>query len=241
MICAACALLLSVRFEPTDLELEDPGTLDVDVQAGAFSGAPSRPLVTDLELDLGVLPNLELNVDAAFYGEGPAGGAFRFDKRRADPVWTALKFGVWDGRDATTKTAWALGAQLGPRFALARDLHGVGYEALLLLGRVIPSWHFVGNAGFLYDAPTGAVPHRSVGWEIGLDISRELGKTWALIGEVATVRFLSDDDPQLYATLGVARSFGAHLDVSAIVLAGYPPNGDHFGFLLGASPKLDLF
>lgn len=240
MIAAAIALA-SIRFEPTDLELEDPGVLDVDVQAGAFAGDPSRPLVTDLELDLGLLPNLELNVDAAFYGEGPSGGAFRFDRRRADPLWTAVKFEMIDARDPARGTAWAFGAQIGPRFALARDLRGIGYESLLLLGRAIPHWQLVANGGMIYDAPTGEVPRRTLGFEIGLDVTRMLDARWSLVAEVATVRFVSDDPAQIYATFGVARSMGKWLDLSAIVLGGYPPNGDRFGILLGASPKIRLF
>jgi len=50
------------RFEPTDLELERGGVLDIDVQVGTFRGDPARPIVTDLELDLGLTRGVELEL-----------------------------------------------------------------------------------------------------------------------------------------------------------------------------------
>src|SRR3989442_1722448 len=51
-------------FEPTDLELEQPGMLEVDLQFGVIrSRGPARVVVPDFEVDVGILPNLELDID----------------------------------------------------------------------------------------------------------------------------------------------------------------------------------
>src|SRR5690349_8821618 len=68
-------------FEPTDLELEEAGVAELDVQVGTIrSQGPARLVVPDFELDLGLLPNLELDVDGAYAieGSGPAAGPFAF-------------------------------------------------------------------------------------------------------------------------------------------------------------------
>src|SRR5436305_2681888 len=59
-------------FEPTDLELEKTGVLDIDLQMGVIrSQGPWRVVVPDFELDFGILPNLELDIDGAYAIEGP--------------------------------------------------------------------------------------------------------------------------------------------------------------------------
>jgi hypothetical protein len=56
-------------FEPTDLEMEEAGVTEVDLQLGAVRGPPGSPwraVLPDFELDLGLLPNLELDLDGAY-------------------------------------------------------------------------------------------------------------------------------------------------------------------------------
>ncbi|HET9992365.1 MAG TPA: hypothetical protein VFQ65_27725, partial [Kofleriaceae bacterium] len=44
------------QFEPTDLELEDPGTMELDLQVGFVKGTDAHRLVLpDFEFDLGLL------------------------------------------------------------------------------------------------------------------------------------------------------------------------------------------
>ena len=63
------------RFEPTDLELENPGVLDVDLQLGYIDATPTgRVVLPDVELDLGIARNFELDVDAT-YALDPTGGS----------------------------------------------------------------------------------------------------------------------------------------------------------------------
>jgi hypothetical protein len=47
------------RFEPTDLELESSGTVQLDLQAGPVRGPDAnRVVAADFEIDVGILPNL---------------------------------------------------------------------------------------------------------------------------------------------------------------------------------------
>src|SRR4051812_3910283 len=81
-------------FEPTDLELETTGTVEIDVQVGAIqSRGPARAVVPDVEIDVGLLPNLELDLDGAYAIQGPAGAPFSFDYPAPDGLWVAAKIG----------------------------------------------------------------------------------------------------------------------------------------------------
>src|SRR5262245_40873985 len=54
-------------FEPTDLEFEDPGVVEADLQFGVVRGEESyRIAVPDAELDLGLTSNLEFDLDGQF-------------------------------------------------------------------------------------------------------------------------------------------------------------------------------
>lgn len=77
-------------FEPTDLEMEETGVVEVDLQFGGIrSQGPWRMVVPDFEVDVGLLPSLEVDVDVdgGYAIEGPAKGPFRFDHApRAPPL-----------------------------------------------------------------------------------------------------------------------------------------------------------
>lgn len=222
-----------VRFEPTDLELEDTGVLDVDLQVGSFRGKPSRSPVLDGELDVGLREDIEIDLDFAFY---------RVEERvTGDPLWLSIKLGLVDGVDDVTKRGWAFGAQIGPRMHVVEHTRGVGYEGLLLLGRAWPAMQLVLNGGFIYDAPTRETPHRAIGLELGLDAVQPIGRDFSLLWEVATVKQTSDDPDQLYVTFGLQRDFGDRFALSAIAYYGFLQEGDRAGVLLGISPKMKLF
>ena len=53
-------------------------------------------------------------------------------------------------------------------FPVAPDLHGLGYEGLLLVGRVWDDSHFVANIGGLVDPGPEISRHRTVGIEGGM-------------------------------------------------------------------------
>lgn len=225
------------RFEPTDLELEKTGVLDIDLQLGTFQGDPSRPAVADLELDLGVAPNVEIDVDAAMYGEGTA--LTRIARRHIDPLWTSMKLGLIDGRDPERRHVWGLGLQLGPRFALGNEGRGIGYEMLLLTERTFGGTILALNSGVLIDPPTPTLKH-AAGIELGLDLTTKIVGSLSLIAELGLLRFFTEDPHQAYATTGVSYAVTPHLDVNAIALFGFAREGDRFGVLMGLSPKIAL-
>ena len=231
-------------FEPTDLELEETGILEIDLQLGGVrSPGPWRLVVPDFELDLGILPNLELDLDGAYAIEGPASGPFALDHAAPDSLWPSLKIGIFDWIDDQAHSSWAVGVQAGPKIPIQRGSHGIGAEALALVGHAMARTHVVLNTGVFIDPAPDASNGRPAGLEIGLDLQRELGTDgrFSLQGELSGVWFRSDDPRQLLATAGATWSVTPTLDLSVIALAGIFAGSDRYGLLLGVSPKFHLF
>src|SRR5215831_19696756 len=116
-------------FEPTDLELENPGVVEMDLQVGAIRGpqsGPWRAVLPDFELDVGLLRNVELDLDGAYAIEGPATGPFSFDHPAPDSLWLSVKLGLLDFEDEGR--GLALGIQGGPKLPAAAGSRGVGFE-----------------------------------------------------------------------------------------------------------------
>jgi len=102
------------HFEPDDLELEDPGTLDIDLQVGPLRGdsdGKNRVLLPDFEVGLGLLPNVQLEIDGTFSLDEFDGTRRHFT---GDPLWLATKLGLFDEQDEAGNV-WAIGLELGPR------------------------------------------------------------------------------------------------------------------------------
>lgn len=231
------------RFEPTDLELENPGTTEIDLQLGVVKGPDaSRIVVPDFEIDLGILPNLELDIDGAFGVEGVPSGTPRFlDHSAPDNLWVSAKLGLWDDRDAATGNAWSAGIQVGPKLPIATDTRGIGVEALALLGRMVGPVHLVAQVGGLVD-PHATMSPRPYGVEGGLDLELELQKDrWSLLGELGGIWYGSPDSNQLAATAGIQYSPTNWLDLSLVAMVGFLDGSDPYGILFGISPKLALW
>jgi hypothetical protein len=233
------------RFEPTDLELEDSGTVEVDLQAGPVRGPDANRIVgADFEIDFGILPYLELDLDGAYGIEGvPRGspGPTFLDHSAPENLWLSVKLGLWDHRDPITNNAWAIGVQLGPKFPIATDTHGIGFESLALIGRMMGPVHLVGQIGGLVDPHEGTSP-RPFGIEGGLDLDLDLTKdTWSLLGELGGIWYGSADASQLSATLGIQWSPSQKLDLSIVAMVGFLSGSDPVGLLFGASPKFSLW
>jgi hypothetical protein len=231
-------------FEPTDLEMEETGVVEIDVQFGAIrSRGPWRVVVPDFELDIGLLPYLELDLDGAYAIEGPSTGPFSFDHAAPDSLWPTLKLGLFDSRDDDAKQAWAFGTQVGPKIPVAPGSHGLGCEGLVLVGYMSGPLHTVVNLGGFVDPAPDAVSGRPIGIEGGLDVELELGMSgrYSLLGEISGVHFVSDDPHQLMATAGFKWAATSNLDLSIIGLWGFLAGSDRYGVLLGISPKVHLF
>jgi hypothetical protein len=230
-------------FEPTDLEMERSGTVEIDLQVGAVRGeSPWRLMVPDVEIDVGLFRNVELDVDGAYAIEGPGDGRFSFDHLAADDPWVAAKLGLYDSREEGARDAWAVGLQLGPKLPLANDAHGIGFEGLLITGCTWSKTHLVLNMGGLID-PGGAVSSgRPAGVEGGIDVSLHLGaSSFSLTAELGGTHFFSPDADELHTTGGISWGPNEQLDVSVIGLLGLLRGGDRGGVLLGVSPKFALW
>jgi hypothetical protein len=228
-------------FEPTDLELEETGALEADLQFGVVRGSDaSRIVIPDLELDLGLLRNLELDLDGAYAIEGPDDGTFGFDHAAPDSLWAAAKIGLAsvDGPGGGA----AIGLQIGPKFPVAPGTHGIGLEAVALAGARHGRWHAVLNGGMFVDPGSGD-GGRPRGFEVGLDLDFDLDRAahWSLTAELGGVHFLSSDPHQLIATTGVAWAATDMLELSAVGLVGILEGGDRAGFILGVSPKFEFW
>jgi hypothetical protein len=231
------------RFEPTDLEMENAGAVELDLQVGVARGdATWRTAVPDFELDLGLTDNVELDVDGTNNVEGGADGRFSFDHLSPDNLWVSSKLGLLDARDQSAQTAWAFGVQLGPKLPMASDAHGLGYEALALLGRTIGSTKLALNVGGLVDPGEHVTTGRPVGVESGLDLNVAIRRSpFCVLGEIGGIHYFSNNPDQLSATLGFAWQADDAFEISVLGLAGLLPHGDRGAVLLGFSPKVALW
>jgi hypothetical protein len=230
------------RFEPTDLELEDTGVAELDLQAGPAlgnGGTGRRLVIPDLELDVGLLPNVEFDVDAALALDHVDGKHPTLD---SESIWTSMKLGLTDARPSKSGWAVATGVQLGPRLPTI-GTKGMGYAGLALIGISKDPLHLVGNFGVIVD-PGPQITRgqaKSVVSGVAADLDLDSRDAWSLVGALATALYWSDDPDELSASLGVAYNVLPTLEVSTTVVAGFLSGGDRGALLLGVSPKLDLW
>jgi hypothetical protein len=208
--------------------------VEVDLQAGFIqSRGPYRLILPDAELDFGVLPRLEIDLDWSYAIEQP------FDHSVVDNVWISGKVGIYDYGYANGGGAVAVGVQLGPRLGAAAGAHGGGFEGLVLIGLDYRRLHLVLNAGLLVDVPLDA-GYRPLAVESGFDAAWDLTRDghWAVTASAAAVYFASIDPHQIAITGGGAWSPRDSITVSLSGLAGFLPGGDRWGILVGYSQKL---
>jgi hypothetical protein len=230
------------RFEPTDLELEASGMVEVDLQAGFVEGASAgRALVPDFEVDLGLTRAVELDVDGSYAVEGRASARFSFDHPAPDSLWTAVKVGLLSSDGEAIGVG--VGLQLGPKIPVAPGSRGLGGEGLLLLGLRVGRAHLVLDLGGFVEPAPGAVDPRPRGLEAGLDADVDLDRDghFSLDAELGGVRFFSTDPHQMTGTLGVAWAPRESLEFSLTALVGFLRGSDRYGLLLGFSPKVMIF
>lgn len=228
------------HFEPDDLELEQPGILDFDLQVGPVwgtSASGNHLLMPDFEIGLGLTRNVELDVSGTFLLD-------REEGRRhvtGDSLWIAAKLGLWDNRD-DDGNAWALGLEVGPRLPTL-DAAGVGYGALGLLGYTRGRLALVLNAGTLIDPGASLSEEHPTSLVFGLDLNAVLDErsVWSLQSELGFAHYLSSDPNELGFTLGATYAVNKRLDVSLTALSGLLPHTDRAGLLLGVSPQLGLW
>jgi hypothetical protein len=241
VVAARAAHAARPRFEPTDLELEEPGTLDLDLQLGPADGQSAwRLVVPDFELDLGILPELELDLDGAWAWEGGASSDL-FDHTSPDNLWLSVKLGLGDWRSEDEKSVWALGLQIGPKLPSAPGTSGVGVEGLVLLGRYVDRTHLVLNVGGFVDPDAGMGRPRAVEGGLDLDLDLDADGTFSLSGELGGTYYFSSDPHEASATAGITWAATPMLDLSVVALVGLASGSDHFAVFFGISPKFKLW
>ena len=143
--------------------------------------------------------------------------------------------------DADT-TAWAVGAQLGPKLPVADDAHGVGYEALLLAGHTWGENHFVLNLGGLVDPGLQVSRSARKASKAGSTLDVDL-RTFALLGDGRARRraLLLGRSRPVERTAGLTFAASATSIFSVDRSRRLPEGGDRGGVLLGVSPKFALW
>jgi hypothetical protein len=230
------------RFEPTDLDLEDVGTAEFDLQAGPTLGSGdtgNRFVVPDLEFDLGLTSNVEIDVEGSFAIDHFDGPHPRLD---GEALWTAVKLGVFDSRDERGKHTLAGGLQLGPRLPTI-GTRGIGYAGLALLGLGVDRTHLVANLGAIVDPGEHITSGQAKSLVAGLDLDLDLDArgTWSFVAEAGGAYYVSPDPNEIALTAGVAYDVTPMLELSTILLAGLLPGGDRAAILFGVTPKLALW
>jgi hypothetical protein len=232
------------RFEPTDLEWEETGVAEVDLEFGAVRGpGPWRFVIPDFELDFGIAHNVELDLDGAYAIEGADAGSFSFDHAVPDSLWPSLKIGIWNHHDDETQRAQALGIQVGPKLPLPGFSRGFGVEGLLVVGGGLQGVNAVLNAGGFVEPAQSGMTYRQTGVETGIDLQVQLDSQnrFQWTGEVAAAYFISPDPNQVHATTGITWSASRNLDISVVGVVGFLAGDDRYGVLFGLEPKLRMF
>lgn len=231
------------HFEPTDLEFEEPGTAELDLETGFVRSQDAwRLAAPDFELDIGLTRWLELGVDGAYAFEGKPGKPFSFDHAAPDPLWPAAKIGFLDIDDNEAGRNYALGTQLGPKLPTFAGGHGVGLEGVLLAGARVGHTELGFNLGGFVDPAPSAGP-RATGFEASFAWDHGLGApgTWAIGGELSGVLFTSHDPTQLQVGFGPSYTANEWLDLSVTGLLGFLPGGDRYGLIFGFAPHVPLW
>ena len=232
------------RFEPTDLHWTDTGVADADLEFGVIRGpSTGRLVVPDFELSLGVLDNLELDLDGTYTLESSVPGSFAFDLPVPSALWPSVKIGFYNDHDYETGRAQAVGMQIGPKIPVAGGTHGVGGEGLLVLGGSMKGLNLTFNLGGFVEPPPDAVSPYSVGVEAGIDLDLVLDsrERFHLTSELASVYFFTQDPSQIHVTGGISWSVHPNLDLSVVGIYGFLEGDDHYGVLFGMDPKIRLF
>lgn len=232
------------HFEPTDLELEEPGTTELDLEVGYMRGQDAARVITpDFEVDLGLAKWLEVDIDGAYAIEGAPGKPFSFDHESPDPLWPSLKAGVVDVVDDELSRTYAVGAQLGPKLPTYSGGRGFGVEGLVLGGVSLGATQFSFNlGGFVDPAPERGSP-RPIGVESGITWDQDLDRAghYAISTDLSGVVFVSHDPAQLQAGFGPVVEATSWLDLSLTGLVGFLPGSDRYGVVFGFSPHFGVW
>jgi len=238
------AVTVTRLFEPTDLEFEDPGVTELDMQFGPVRGQNSyRISMADFEFDLGLTETVELDLDGEFAVGGPGDGSFTINQLAQDNLWSSLKIGLGTFEDKTEERELALGLQLGPIWPIAPQAQGVGVEGLALIGLRVQENYFALNLGGVNQPTGGPGQGKPAGFLAGINIEMALDEkgVWAALAQASGVEYWTSDPDQITTEIGIQWSPYDNLDLSIVGLRGWLRGGDQWGILFGISPKFKLW
>ena len=238
----AAALTRRPQFEPTDLDIDAPGVLDLDLQFGLVrTGRGLHAFAPDLEIDLGIAPGFELDLDGTFMLASGPGGVFPLDTPQYDNLWVSTKVMMFDWADTDRHRALAIGLQQGARLPVSTAGRGVGFEALLLVGVALPRMRLTLNLGGVADPASEDSPPTNALLS-GLNASFDMDSKGLLTLECAGLVAWSPGRPTDAAvTFGLTYAATQWLDLSITGLTGYLDGGAAYGLLLGISPQIRLW
>jgi hypothetical protein len=231
------------RFEPTDLRLQPAGIAEVDLQTGVVAGEDGkRAFVPDFEASLGIASHVELELDGTFGLDHLSTPQF------LDNTLLAVRIAMVDEHDDPESTAaWSGGVQAGPRLPTLPGTHGVGIEALAIVGRTAGPMHLFAQVGTLAD-PSETVagyrrPVHPFGVEGGLDLDLDLDEhdRWSLNAELGGIKYFSPHRDQVHLAGGPALRVSKWLELSVVAIVGVLAGGDRLGLMAGVNSRFQLF
>jgi hypothetical protein len=229
------------RFEPSDLAPQAPGELQLDLQVGHAYGSDSgrRLFLPDFEIDLGVLPNVELDIDGSFSIDAVDNPAQRH--LSGDALWTSVKLALYESRSATQSVA--VGVQLGPRLPIIPDTRGIGYGAIGLVSFVWGAYHLILNAGGIIEPGESAFGARPLSLVGGTALSLDLDPRaeWSFGVQSGLALYTSKDPYQLTFALGLNWNPRRTLGLSLTSVFGAFNHSDRMTLLLGFAPTVSLW
>lgn len=232
------------HFEPTDLELELPGTVQLDLEVGLVrSQDPWRLVVPDFDLDVGLATWLELGLNGGYALEGAPGESFSLDHSTSDPLWASAKVGLLDLVDEEASRSYALGLQAGPKLPTFPGGHGVGVEGLLLGGVGLGATTLSVNVGGFVDPAQAGSNQRPIAFESGITWDQDLDHAghYSISTDLSGVVFAHHEPAELELAVGPVVEVASWLDLSFTAVLGLLPSGDRYGALFGFSPHLQVW
>ncbi len=231
------------RFEPTDLRLQPAGVAEVDLQGGVVTGEDGqRAFVPDFEASLGISSHVELELDGTFGLDPLAKPMF------LDNTLLAVRIGIVDEPDAPGSTSsWSGGVQAGPRLPTLAQTHGLGLEALAIVGRTAGGMHLFAQFGSLIDPAEPVAGYRRpvhpFGIEGGFDLDLDLDQhdTWSLSAELGGIKYFSPHRDQIHVATGPAVRVSKWLELSLVGFVGLLSGGDRLGVFVGANTRFNVF
>ncbi|MDB4976404.1 MAG: hypothetical protein JWN48_4745, partial [Myxococcaceae bacterium] len=226
------------RFRPQDLELEEPGELEVETDFGIIYGdGPdgTRVPAPDFALGLGVFDWLEVNLDSSL-SQTQVGT--KDSQYVGEPLWLSGRFDLYSFNDKKTGGSFGLGAQVGPRLPNIHNATGVGVAGAGLVGGGTEDFNAVLSLGVTLDAS------QPLAVTYGVDLEYDLGQgqVWSVLGEVAGAHYFSQSQPdQLLLNVGVGAQVSKQVQLTLMAISGPVYRGDRFGLEAGVTYDHNLW